>query len=245
MTDHARPCRVAEVIHGDCREILPTLDRVDAVITDPPYGDTSLEWDRWVAGWMGLLPTDCAWVFGSLRAFLEHRGEFAGWNMAQDVVWEKHNGSGFHADRFKRVHEHAVQWYRGTWANIYKSPVTTPDAVAKAVRRKQRPPHTGHIDAGSYQSFDGGPRLQRSVIRVRSCHGSAEHPTQKPLGILRPLIAYSVPPGGVVLDPFCGSGSTLVAAQELGRGFIGIEADEKYVEVARRRLGQLTLEIPA
>src|SRR3546814_5592817 len=59
------------------------------------------------------------------------------------------------------------------------------DAVAKQVRRKTRPTHTGDIDLGAYRSEDGGPRLQRSVIDVRSCHGHAEHPTQKPLGIIR------------------------------------------------------------
>jgi site-specific DNA-methyltransferase (adenine-specific) len=66
----------------------------------------------------------------------------------------------------------------------------------------------------------------------------ALHPTEKPLGILAPLIAYSCPPGGAVLDPFAGSGSTLEAARASGRHAIGIEADERYCEVAARRLSQ-------
>jgi site-specific DNA-methyltransferase (adenine-specific) len=78
----------------------------------------------------------------------------------------------------------------------------------------------------------------RSVLRVRSTHGYAEHPTQKPIGILEPLIAYSCPPGGLVLDPFAGVGSTLVAAKNLGRSAIGIEIQGKYVAAAERRLAQ-------
>ena len=231
---------------GDCREILPTL-WADAVITDPPYGSTSLRWDTWVPGWLALLQPSTLWCFGTLRVFMDHDAEFrdAGWKLAQDIVWEKHNGSGFHADRFRRVHEQAAHFYRGEWGAQYRQVQTTPDAVARTVRTKSRPPHTGHIEATPYQSVDGGPRLQRSVIRVRSTHGYAEHPTQKPLGILTPLIEYSVPDRGSVLDPFAGSGSTLVAAKALGRKAIGIEVDEEQCEIAARRCSQEVLGLSA
>jgi site-specific DNA-methyltransferase (adenine-specific) len=157
-------------------------------------------------------------------------------------VWRKHNGSGFHADRFKRIHEHVVHWYRGPWADLYIAPVYTQGAVAKQVRRKTRPTHTGGIETAAYRSEDGGPRLQRSVIDVRSCHGHAVHPTQKPLGIIVPLLAYSVPLGGTVLDPFAGSGSTLRAAKDGGWKALGVEADERYCEIAARRLAQGALD---
>jgi DNA modification methylase len=62
------------------------------------------------------------------------------------------------------------------------------------------------------------------------------HPTQKPVGSLKPLIEAFCPEGGLVLDPFCGSGSTLVAARETGRAFIGIELDRKHWGTAVRRL---------
>jgi site-specific DNA-methyltransferase (adenine-specific) len=168
-------------------------------------------------------------------------GDAQHWKLAQEIVWEKHNGSSFHADRFKRVHELAVQFYRGEWAAIYKSPVTTLDATARTVRRKKRPAHTGHIDASAYTSEDGGPRLMRSVIYAPSCHGFADHPTQKPVEIIHPLLKYSVPPGGSVADPFCGSGSTLVAAKVLGLSAYGIEIEERYCEAAARRLSQEVL----
>lgn len=227
------------VIQGDCRKWLPKLPAVDAVIVDPPYGQTSLEWDRPVRGWLGLVnlkPSGSVWVFGSLRSLLANAAEFDGWKLAQDIIWQKHNGSNFHNDRFRRIHEQAAQYYRGKWRDIYHEPVYTLDVAKKQMRRKRRPPHMGNIDAGHYTSEDGGPRLQRSVIAVRSEHGRAVHPTQKPVGILRPLIEYSCPPGGIVLDPFCGSGSTLVAAKECGRSAIGIEIDPHYAAIARERL---------
>jgi site-specific DNA-methyltransferase (adenine-specific) len=230
---------------ADCRLVLPTLAEIDAVITDPPYGDTSLEWDSRVADWLPLVrqtlkPSASMWVFGSMRFFLDCAADFrdAGWRYAQDNVWEKHNGSGFHADRLKRVHEHAVHFYpqEAAWADIYKNPVTTPDAVAKTVRRKKRPPHMGHIDAGDYVSEDGGPRLMRSVQYVRSCHGYAEHPTQKPIDIIKPLALYSCPPGGRIVDPFMGSGTVGVVSAKLGMAFTGVEIAEGYFETACRRI---------
>ena len=67
------------------------------------------------------------------------------------------------------------------------------------------------------------------------------HPTEKPTGILEPLITYGCPPGGTVLDPFAGSGSTLDAARQTGRRSIGIEAREDYCEMAAARLSQGSL----
>ena len=82
----------------------------------------------------------------------------------------------------------------------------------------------------------------RSVLRVHSCHGYAEHPTQKPIGIVSPLIEFSVPADGVALDPFMGSGTTLRAAKDLGRKAIGIEIHETYCEIAARRMEQEVLD---
>jgi site-specific DNA-methyltransferase (adenine-specific) len=178
-----------------------------------------------------------ATLFGEMEA--------AGFKYAQDIVWEKQNGSGFHADRFRRVHEHAVQFYRGAWADVFKDPQFTNDVRAKTVRRKTRPTHTGHIDAGHYISEDGGPRLVRSVIDVANEHGKALHPTQKPLGILAPLISYSVPAGGLVLDPFMGSGSTGIAAATLGRQFIGCELNPAYHALLSERQRQSGLALEA
>jgi site-specific DNA-methyltransferase (adenine-specific) len=238
--------RGISIYRANCLELLPHLTTaVDVVITDPPYGDTSLPWDTPVRHWLVAVgrvlgPAGSVWCFGSLRMFLAQAGAFAGWRFAQDLVWEKHNGSSFHADRFRRVHEHIAQFYpaRAKWAAIYKQPVRTHDATRRVVRRKQRPPHLGRIDAGHYRSEDGGPRLMRSVIHARSCHGYAIHPTQKPVEAVIPLIQYSCPPGGLVLDPFMGSATTLVAARRLGRRAIGIEIEERNCQLAAQRLAE-------
>lgn len=236
---------------GDCREVVPALAiGVDLVLADPPYGDTSLKWDRWVFGWVDLVrplikPTGSLWCFGSMRMFLTHADEFfANYRLAQDIVWEKHNGSGFHADRFKRVHEHAVQFYPtgARWESVFKAPVTTNDARKRQVIRRKRPTHMGNVGEHRFESKAGGPRLMRSVLRVRSMHGRAVHPTQKPENIVAPLLRYSCPKGGMVLDPFAGSGTTLLVARQLGMRAIGIEADRESCEKAAERLaGSLPL----
>lgn len=76
----------------------------------------------------------------------------------------------------------------------------------------------------------------RSVMFCRSMHGSAVHPTQKPVEIIAPLIEYSCPPGGRVLDPFMGSGTTGVAAAQLGCDFVGIELRTDFAAIAGERL---------
>lgn len=229
---------------GDFRDYLPVVGRVDAIVTDPPYGETSLEWDRWSRGWPADLASvsDALWCFGSFRMFMDNLTDFAAWKFSHEIVWEKHNGSGFAADKFRRVHELATLWYRGDWADLHHEVPRVPGAVKRTVRRKERPTHMGEIAGSRYTSVDGGDLMARSVMRVRSEHGRAVHPTQKPLGIVTPLIEYSVPVGGLVFDPFAGSGTTLLSARLSGRRAVGVEAKEKYAEAAARRLAQQTFE---
>lgn len=232
---------------GDCRTVLPALGvTADLILADPPYGETSLAWDRWPDGWLDVAAKAARslWCFGSLRMYLEHGAEFkaAGWKLSQDVIWEKHNGSSGANDRFNRVHEQPTHWYQGPWSTIYHQTPTTPDAVARTVRRKFRPPHWGEINESAYASDDGGPRLMRSVIPVRSMHGRAIHESEKPVGIVSPLIEYGCPPGGLVVVAFAGSGAELEAARMLGRPVIGIELREACAEKAARRLSQMVLE---
>lgn len=234
-----------QLYHGDCREILPALGiAADCIVTDPPYGETSLSWDRWPDGWpdAAALVTKSLWCFGSMRMFLAHHGEFDGWKLSQDVIWEKANGTGFATDRFKRVHESIVHWYRGDWRSIHHVVPRVPATCKRGGndrhdRKRTAPqgPHLGEIGMTRYE--DDGTRLARSVQRVPSVRGGL-HPTEKPAGILAPLITYSCPPGGLVIDPFAGSGSALDAARTSGRRAIGIEADERYCETIARRLSQ-------
>lgn len=228
--------------HGDCRDIMPHLPQCDAIITDPPYGETSLEWDVWPQGWpaMMLSHTRQLWCFGSMRMFWDWRDDFAAWSLAQDVVWEKHNGSGLHNDRFRRVHELALHFYRGEWGTLYKSaPIVTVEEDRKrdALKRGKKPEHWGGIERGDAYEYDG-KRIMRSVIPVRSCHGYAVNETQKPEGIVRPLLDYCVPAGGLVIDPFAGSGTVLAVARQQGKRAIGVELRESQCAEIARRLSQ-------
>lgn len=226
--------------HGDMHKVLPALDlAADACVTDPPYGETALTWDRWVDGWPALVAecTNSMWCFGSMRMFTDRWSEFSGWRLAQDVIWVKRNGTGLAADRFRRVHEIAVHLYRGEWAAVHHD---TPREAGHgpdkgSVHRQGQPPHLGQV--GSHVWVDDGSRLMRSVLSAPSMwRRGGIHPTEKPAAVLAPLIEYSVPPGGLVLDPFAGSASTLLTARQLGRRAIGIEADEAYCERAAERL---------
>lgn len=234
-----------DLILGDCRTEMPERGPFNMILADPPYGDTSLVWDKRVKGWhkvaaQTLKPTGSLWVFGSLKYFLaeHHLFEAAGFRLAQEIIWEKHNGSSFHADRFKRVHEIAVQYYlaAAAWGDVYNQVQTTPDATARTVRRKARPAHTGDIGKAHYLSEDGGPRLMRSVIPMRSCHGHAIHPTEKPVELLAILLRTSCPEGGLVGDFFAGSGACGEAAAMVGRAYIGTEIDPEYHRKATERL---------
>lgn len=232
---------------GDMREILPALEiRADCIVADPPYGETRLTWDQWPHGWpdVAAAATDSMWCFGSMRMFLDQVSQFARWRFSQDVIWEKENGTGFATDRFKRVHEIALHWYRGAWGDVHHD---TPRVPHNGPRHKTRnryrgPTHTDHIGLSRYE--DDGTRLVRSVLKAKSIRRGL-HPTEKPTQILDPLIRYACPAGGLVLDPFAGSGSTLDAARSAGRRAIGIEANEAYIEKAARRLSQPLLFPPS
>lgn len=234
------------ILQGDCRDVMATLqpDSIDCIIADPPYGETSLKWDRWQTGWLQaarrvLRRTGSMWCFGTLRMFMEHADEFAGWKMSHDVIWEKQNGTGLFNDRFRKVHEQCAHFYRSdvAWSDVWRAPQFTNDATARTVRKKARPAHwIGAVGDTVYRSQDGGPRLQRSVIYARNEHARAVHPTQKPVDVVAPLLAYACPPGGTVLDPFGGSGTTGICAKLSEQVAILIEASADYLQVIQDRM---------
>lgn len=233
------------VLVGDCRLVMPAHAPFDMILADPPYGDTSLAWDRRVEGWLALArnalaPTGSMWLFGSLRYLMAvgRKCDEAGWRHVQEVVWQKTGGTGFQADRFKRVHELIVQFRRKDtlWRDIYNDVQTTPDAVAKIARRIQSPPHMGRIGAHLYTRAAGGSRIMHSVILQRNCRGYAIHPTEKPVPLLEILIRTSCPPGGLVGDWFAGSGAVGEACRLTNRRYLGCEIDPAMAARANARI---------
>lgn len=235
--------------HGDCRQIMLTLGPVDCIVADPPYGETSLPWDRWPDGWVAAATevTRSMRCFGSMRMFLRRFAEFDPyWKLSQDVVWRKENGSARTTDRFRRTHEIATHWYWGRWDECHHE--TPRETVGRPkLRTEWKRPEASYVQGqfGSRVWDDDGTRLMRSVINAPNMTGHATHPTEKPISILDPLIRYACPPGGTVLDPFAGSGSTAEAARQSGRRAVLIEADERYCELIVRRMAQgVLIDVP-
>lgn len=224
------------ILHGDCRELLPRLDVARACITDPTYEQTSYEWDRWVDGWPALLTCSTLWCFSTLRMLLDRRDDFGGWKLAQDLVWEKNKISSPNNDRFLRAHELVTHWYRGAWGEQLQQVPARKTAAPRKVKAASAAEHWGDFGPSDVTVYDGG-RLARSVQRFNSVR-LGEHPTPKPVGLIRLLIEYSTKPGDIVIDPFCGGGPVLVAAKQLGRRAIGIDINERWCEASARRVGQ-------
>jgi len=143
------------------------------------------------------------------------------------------------------VHEHALHWYRGRWGDIQHEVPRIDVGVQRHGKHKQGRAGGDHLGRIGYHGSweDDGTRLLQSVIEVPGMRGHAVHPTEKPGAILRPLIEYACPAGGLILDPFAGSGSTAVAARLLGRRTVLIEADERCCEVTAKRLCQGVLPV--
>lgn len=238
---------------GDCREVIPALGiAADSCVTDPPYAETANPWDRWPDGWVDAvahaLPSSASlWCFGSARMFLDHHADFAAWRFHQEALWVKRNGTGpGQADRLVRIHEWAYHWYRGRWDEIHHEwQRERVDANRGTVRKASRAAeHQRDGRATTWQ--DDGARQPRSVtyvIEAPSVRFQRRHPDEKPLAVVAPLVRECTPPGGLVLDPFAGSGTTLLAAIATGRRAVGIEGDERYAEEAVRRLSQGALDL--
>lgn len=191
---------------GDCREVLPALSKVDAVVTDPPYGINEnskkvasrgklalpkdygdFDWDKSPIDkdTIAMLQAASKWqiIFGGNYFEL---GPTPCW-----LVWDKQNGENDFAD------------CELAWTNL-----------RKAVRR-------------IYWRWNG---------MIRKGDDERQHPTQKPEGVMRWCINHLPTDTETILDPFMGSGTTGVACVQLGRKFIGIELEPKYFDIACRRI---------
>jgi site-specific DNA-methyltransferase (adenine-specific) len=203
------------IIHGDCIEVMQRLPEGSDgfILTDPPY----LVNYRDRTGRAVVNDDNAAWLKPAYREMF----------------------------RVLRPHSFAVSFYGYTKIDLFM------DAWKSAGFRiaghfvfpkkySSSSYHTQYRHEQAYLLAKGWPprpaRPPPDVIDW-TYTGNKLHPTQKPLGILRPLIEAFSRPGDTVLDPFCGSGSTLVAARELGRNYIGIELDQAHHCTASRRLG--------
>ncbi|SLK03930.1 DNA-methyltransferase [Novosphingobium mathurense] len=195
---------------GDCRDVLPTLPKVDAVVTDPPYGmayasgyatdalwsagrtiagDESSEVRDEVLAWAAGRPTLC---FGTWRVARPTSTKMV-------LIWDKGGALG--------MGDLSIPW--------------KPDHEEIYVLGK-----------GFCGNRDSGSVIRHPPVQSMAKNGRL-HPTEKPVGLIK-ILLRKVP--GTILDPFMGSGTTGVAAVQMGRDFIGIEREEKYFNIACKRI---------
>jgi DNA modification methylase len=179
---------------GDCMDIMPILGKVDAVVTDPPYGIGITKsqrlavsrgmggksWDNQPADVSNILKLNVPTIIwgGNYFDLPPHRSP---------LVWDKNNAGRDFAD------------FELAWSNL--------DMAAR-----------------------------RIIFRPMNMDGGKQHPTQKPIAVMEWCINFIPKDSQIILDPFMGSGSTIVACARLGRRGIGIELDKEYFEIACKRV---------
>lgn len=223
-------------------------ESVDAVITDPPYGLTDLSFDKpinlpefWCEVKRVLRSPSSPVVVFSQQPFttdliISNRDW---WKM--EIVYEKSMPVGYlNANRRPLQCHELIEVFSDRGA--YYNPVfeETSALVSTVKQRNGAADHyNAHVRSGGYD--DIGKRYPRSVWKFAQRNTAFEntktnHPTEKPLPLMRRLIETFCPEGGLILDPYAGSGSTLVAALVLGRRYIGCDISQEYVALANRRL---------
>ena len=209
------------IYHGDCREILPEL-KFDMVVTDPPYGINY----KIIATTKNPLGNPY-----KAKTYKPVSGD-KNTDLVRWLIAEVHPtpmlvfGINHFADCLPVA---------GRWICWDKRVVETADKMIGSafelawINNKE--------DKAGYMI-----RLQHGgIVNADKANETRSHPTQKPVKLMRRCIQYM--PEGVILDPFMGSGSTLRAAKDLGRKAIGIEIEEKYCEIAAKRMGQEVLPL--
>jgi len=204
------------IIHGDCTDILPQLPAasVDLVLTDPPYVN------RYRCTDGRIIPNDSfKWLkpaFAELYRVLKRNGIcicFYGWA---------------HIDKFASAYREAG--FRVVGHLVFPKRYTSNTRFLR------------YQHEAAYLLAKGNPQPPQNpigdVIEWTDYTGNRLHPSQKPITMLLPLIDTFSKPGGLVLDPFTGSGSSLLAAKMLGRSYLGIELDADYHAIATERLAR-------
>lgn len=184
---------------GDCRDILPTLGKVDAVVTDPPYGIA----DKWKGG------SGHGW--GKAREEGELRNE-----------WDESTPSIETMQAVAAAGKEVIIW----GGNYFELPPSRCWLVWSK-------PERNFSLAEAELAWTNRDNVVRVLDYARS-DPDRLHPTQKPVGVMRWSIAKTK--GETILDPFMGSGTTGVAAVQMGRKFIGIEREPKYFDIACKRI---------
>lgn len=240
--------RDAKLVEGDCLDILPTLESesFDVIFADPPYflsgsGSTCKggnrapvskgSWDKPLAyedvhdfnlAWLSecrrlLSPSGTIWVSGTYHSILScgFAMQSLGFRILNDVIWRKPNPP---PNLGCRTFTHSTETI--IWAS--KGPKAK--HVYNYARMKAE---NGGKQLKNVWDFTAPKKSERTLGR---------HPTQKPIALLERVLDASAPAQARVLDPFCGSGTTGVAALARGFEFLGIDASPEYLDIAMARM---------
>ena len=223
------------IINADCLEYMKTLPdkSFDLVLTDPPYGTTSNEWDTVVDFFdESMRITQTGVIIFASQPFTsdlisKNRKSFRyGW------VWNKGMTGNFAIAKYQplKVHEDIL-----VFGNAEYSPIMRIGKLRMKGGSDKGNANTGGLVSVAHESEDYYPEsilnFSNAGLRIQSMH-----PTQKPVELLKYLVQTYSNEGDTILDPFMGSGTTLVACKHLNRNCVGIEISEKYCAIAQERL---------
>ena len=246
-----------DLYKGDCLQIMDELIAggviVDAIICDPPYGTTACKWDTVIPFeemWLRLnrliKPNGAIVLFGSepfsslLRVSNLKMFKY-------DWVWDKNRGNGHLIAKKRPLQrtEYISVFSQGTMTNgssrnmPYFPQMEKLDKTRKFYKNKeghQSILHNKHSYREDYTREDYKHKYPTNLINFSNSHRTGQHPTQKPVELMKYLIKTYTNENELVLDFTMGSGSTGVACKNTNRSFIGVEMDDKYFEIAKKRI---------
>ena len=262
---------INQIITGDCLEVMKDWpdNCVDLVVTSPPYAEQRAglynsiperEYPDWTVRWIvnaysSLVPSGSVAINirphikdGTLSDYVL-RTRLAlrkyGWNEADELIWYKPDAPPLgHPYRARR------SWESILWFSKSKSPNCNPQANGQASKRlgltANKGVKEGYINKPRGLS-EGTSRCRDVCIVPVSVVDKGKyntHPAQYPLKLAVWIIKLLSNENDLILDPFCGSGTTCVAAKMLGRRFIGIDISSEYCEIARQRLEAVDTGVP-
>jgi site-specific DNA-methyltransferase (adenine-specific) len=248
-----------KLYNGDCLKVMPRLPdhSVDLVVCDPPYGTTTIKWDEvlnfnemWECYEKIVKPKGIIILFGSQPFSAQLICSKLNW-FRYELVWNKNKcGSpGLAKKRPMKVHENILIFSKEA-GGVYNPQMEVGEPYARTSKNPEG--YVGRKNDHGYglkpvKSFKNeGTRYPKSILNISRDFSAQQqvHPTQKPVPLMEWLIKTYSNEGDVVLDNCMGSGPVGIAAQSLKRNFIGIESDEEYFAMAKKRIENVRLSEP-
>ena len=235
------------LMHGDCLKRMSEIPdgSVDMILADLPYGTTACKWDvvipfepLWKHYWRVIKANGAVVLFGS-EPFSSHLRIYSLKEYRYDWIWNKVKPTGFQIVKHKPMQKNeciSVFYKKSGSYRPQKVKKNKPRARGKRSHAKDNAlPLNDKFLTGSINYWD----YPQTILEYSNANQTNRmHPTQKPVALLEYLIRTYTNEGETVLDNVMGSGSTGVACLNTQRKFIGIEKDDAYFEIAKKRIGE-------